>query len=415
MSIMEQYSCDCLNIIANVRGKRETSGRDLVSFQNFNNEDQFFSKTLLDVDLGVSGIEVAQEILTKERVYGDWIVNTCLNCSRDVYCMHSSKGLERVLLSNDLVCNKDLETDIKSSSTFSNIFRLKLGDFKCQPTQTLSAKTVTSVSTKLNAYAEKLLATEEEAMLERIRLFTETQEMQLHEFKLNTQKHKEQLLRSVRKHENSQMDSLFDSFNESYFGDPKQSEERDLSTDLPKIHKGKSIPAKGSLSANLDSSNVAQSLPTTSFMPPYKSRNYPSGSRRNNRSRSLSESDDIMFDIEGFHEDKSCEPFYESDEDESGDATSLESSGGYSIPSSATNRGLNPGDRVYATSVPVSIPLFENVKNSYDPESDEEEEVYSPSPNHIADSIKALAKSMQDSTSMFGELPRPRLNTGTRR
>lgn len=34
------------------------------------------------------------------------------------------------------------------------------------------------------------------------------------------------------------MDSLFDSFNESYFGDPKQSEERDLSTDLPKIHKG---------------------------------------------------------------------------------------------------------------------------------------------------------------------------------
>ena len=48
-----------------------------------------------------------------------------------------------------------------------------------------------------------------------------------------------EIFRSVRKHENSQMDSLFDSFNESYFGDPKQSEERDLSTDLPKIHKGK--------------------------------------------------------------------------------------------------------------------------------------------------------------------------------
>ena len=32
-----------------------------------------------------------------------------------------------------------------------------------------------------------------------------------------------------------------------------------------------------------------------------------------------------MFDIEGFHEDKSCEPFYESDEDESGMCNSFES------------------------------------------------------------------------------------------
>lgn len=62
-----------------------------------------------------------------------------------------------------------------------------------------------------------------------------------------------------------------------------------------------------------------------------------------------------------------------------GDATSLESSGGYSIPTSASRR-LNAGDRVYATSVPVSIPLFENMKNSYELESDEEEEV--PFNNH---------------------------------
>ena len=56
-----------------------------------------------------------------------------------------------------------------------------------------------------------------------------------------------------------------------------------------------------------------------------------------------------------------------------GDATSLESSGGYGIPSSAS-RGLNPGDRVYATSVPIGIPFFSNMKNSYEPEESEEEE-----------------------------------------
>ena len=34
---------------------------------------------------------------------------------------------------------------------------------------------------------------------------------------------------------------------------------------------------------------------------------------------------------------------------------------------------LRPGDRVYATSVPVGIPLFENRAHSYEPESDPEE------------------------------------------
>ena len=52
-----------------------------------------------------------------------------------------------------------------------------------------------------------------------------------------------------------------------------------------------------------------------------------------------------------------------------GGGTSLESSGGFGI---STGRGMHAGDRVYATSVPVGIPLFENTKNSYEPESDEE-------------------------------------------
>lgn len=41
--------------------------------------------------------------------------------------------------------------------------------------------------------------------------------------------------RKIRQYENNQMESLFDSFNESYFGNTTKSEERDLSTDLPQI------------------------------------------------------------------------------------------------------------------------------------------------------------------------------------
>ena len=62
-----------------------------------------------------------------------------------------------------------------------------------------------------------------------------------------------------------------------------------------------------------------------------------------------------------------------------GDATSLESSGGYSASNSRginTSSGnqitLKPGELVYATSLPVPVPLFNNTRNSYDPEIDDD-------------------------------------------
>ena len=38
-----------------------------------------------------------------------------------------------------------------------------------------------------------------------------------------------------------------------------------------------------------------------------------------NRRRTKSETDDTMFDLDGFHDNKNCEPFFESDEDSSGE------------------------------------------------------------------------------------------------
>lgn len=80
---------------------------------------------------------------------------------------------------------------------------------------------------------------------------------------------------------------------------------------------------RGSLSSNLDnSSQLAQSLPTSTFLSP-KSKKFgsSSGRRVNNRTRSqsFSDSDDVMFPIEGFQEDnEDCKPFAESDDDSSG-------------------------------------------------------------------------------------------------
>ena len=80
---------------------------------------------------------------------------------------------------------------------------------------------------------------------------------------------------------------------------------------------GRSI-LRGSHSANIDNSQLAQSLPTSSFLLP-KPKQFASGRRTRTRSQSFSDSDDVMFPIEGFHEDnEDCKPFAESDDDSSG-------------------------------------------------------------------------------------------------
>lgn len=78
---------------------------------------------------------------------------------------------------------------------------------------------------------------------------------------------------------------------------------------------------RGSLSSNIDNSQMAQSLPTSTFLSPKSKKFGSNSSRRVNRtrSRSFSDSDDVMFPIEGFHEDnEDCKPFAESDDDSSG-------------------------------------------------------------------------------------------------
>ena len=58
---MESYFCNCLNLIINVKEKREVEGRKLVLFDFDENDpemlDVFFQDYLVDVVLSISGIE----------------------------------------------------------------------------------------------------------------------------------------------------------------------------------------------------------------------------------------------------------------------------------------------------------------------------------------------------------------------
>ncbi|XP_069769079.1 proline-rich AKT1 substrate 1 [Narcine bancroftii] len=103
-----------------------------------------------------------------------------------------------------------------------------------------------------------------------------------------------------------------------------------------------------------------------------------------------------------------CEPFFESDLDgESTDDGSLSEE----LP-------IHPRTQTkchqLAKSLPVSVPIwgFKDLKPKKLPDGDDDERLPSPDLDKIAASMKALAMSVTDGTEMFGDLPRPRLNTG---
>ncbi|XP_051899194.1 proline-rich AKT1 substrate 1 isoform X2 [Pristis pectinata] len=105
-----------------------------------------------------------------------------------------------------------------------------------------------------------------------------------------------------------------------------------------------------------------------------------------------------------------CEPFFESDLDgESTDDGSLSEE----LPARPQTHSQTKCHQ-YAKSLPVSVPIwgFKDLKPKKLPDGDNDERLPSPDLDKIAASMKALAMSVTDGTEMFGDLPRPRLNTG---
>ncbi|XP_078286467.1 proline-rich AKT1 substrate 1 [Rhinoraja longicauda] len=105
-----------------------------------------------------------------------------------------------------------------------------------------------------------------------------------------------------------------------------------------------------------------------------------------------------------------CEPFFESDLDgESTDDGSLSEE----LPVRPQSLSQTMCHQ-YAKSLPVSVPIwgFKDLTPKKFHDGDNEERLPSPDLDKIAASMKALTMSVTDGTEMFGDLPRPRLNTG---
>lgn len=116
-----------------------------------------------------------------------------------------------------------------------------------------------------------------------------------------------------------------------------------------------------------------------------------------------------VFRLDGFEEDEAAFPSSEEEEEE-GDSDAEGGPGG-GVSSSSSSSALDEAPvRHIAYSLPVDMPGW----RLRDDDRHQPQQQYAVEHDRIGADIEALARSVCDGTEMFGDLPRPRLNSTQR-
>ncbi|XP_038053599.1 uncharacterized protein LOC119726045 isoform X2 [Patiria miniata] len=421
---MGRLTCKCLNISVHTKAKPEPLDPSALRLPAGERDVDFFKGQVAEIQLDLGGISEEQKCLIRRSSVGEWVVRTCTNCETDCYATHATKGMNRVLVSLSLVSDTEKQEELRRSPSFSPLFHVILHEISKTKSPTLGhpttsnqdalKKTVGDLQDQLSRYLTK----EKASMEERIKKFTEDQQAAYNSLQKKAYRDKNLMVGlMVEADEKSLEDSISEAMLETTLTPPHTpvslSKNR-VNSSLPPISMSYPRTFHGEIAT---AKEKPREVPVKAYGGPQRSGATPRGVAK---TRHRSNDADTMFDLDGFNDD--CDPFFESDDESSTDAhlnptPSLPADNSLNddhLTRTMSGRGTSSrAAQNFATSVPISMPVWNReAKLSLEDEDDDDDKVPMPEPDHMVASMKALSLSVQDGTEMFGDLPRPRLNTG---
>lgn len=434
---MVLMTCDCLNIRVHVRVSSVTPV-DVAQLDLTNKglSDPFFQNGVVTATLDLAGITKQVTCMVKTRNVGEWNVQSCINCRCDGFATHVTKGLDYVLISKKLQSDVTIINGKMKSEDFSPLFKILLTDVPRTPDlkkqcpsvgidwHIRQSEALETALTTLKQQLNKFLKSEQDDMEERIRSYVEQQREAFNVLRKRVQKDKEAisgiLLKSEEENiQNSLTEAIIDN---KTLTPPLTPNNIDNNNQAPSSPLNDNADMRERLTSE-EQDEVVSEIPTPSMM-----RQRPQSFGRPLHGKMairkkvvinaprIAKSLDIdvgIFHLEGV-EDEVAPPFYHSEDDNTDvDDLSDKSSDDVFIPNKKNTFR-------YPMSLPLDVPIH-NYRNQQlfmqhlsHNEIDEDEKISLPDdPAQVAASFKALAKSVRfnDTTEMFGDLPRPRLNT----
>lgn len=355
-------ACKCLNIKLFI--KLTENEYKLVKAQNLNGDyipTGFFPSGEVEVELDTKGIQQEHGYLVHRLKLGNYLVFRCLNCGMDAYAMHINGS--PIITNNQLLSDPNVIDRLTRSAEYSQVFHMVLQnkDTQLGSMPDPQSSTYEDVQSTLNSIQKQLsdfIIQEEASMEERIRTFEESQKEAFQE------------LQTRLKEEKKKMISLL--LTSTQF-DTNNSEETQRKDSSKRSTEARKSPAKKKSLGRM------KSLPPTLEQEP----------------------DDPLFSFDGMGSE---EQFYNdsSTTDEEDDDSFVTE-----IPKVRSKPELT-----YSSSVPISVPTWNRSQRS--DFLDETEDLTPAEPDQIAASMQALAQQSitDDNRYIFGDRPRPRLNTG---
>ncbi|OWF51480.1 uncharacterized protein LOC110449090 [Mizuhopecten yessoensis] len=383
-------TCHCLNFkLRTSQGINFTCRSDIAGLPNEYGQCDFFQKKLDEIEITDGSLSQEQSYLFHKRQLGDWVLHRCLCCGIDTHAVCTKGRPPKVLVSDMLQTDSLVIERLHQSPDFSQVFGIVMttpeSDIHSGSMPDSSSRNYESLQSQLNNIQQHLssyLLQEEAAMEERIRTYEEEERERF------------QRLQNKVRNDKKKMVSLLLTASESQSKDAGVGGKRNQGSG-----DGRKVDRKP-----VGSSSSAMTVPGHSSKHLNISRTKSNPAPKIHSISEYQENPDseamFMLDDAG---DGGPEAFYSSEDEDEEEEEDTDST-------SERNRTMaSMKSSIYSSSMPISVPIW-NRTGLDDGVGDK----LTPSdPDQIAASMQALAQSItSDERYIFGDRPRPRLNTG---